>query len=229
MHNKLIDISEASQRLGVTIATLRRWDTSGKLKSVRTFGNHRRYRLEEIEALVNPTVDVPLTQKRAFIYCRVSTKKQQESGNLQRQRDRLIQYCQDKHYTVVTLYEEVASGLNDHRRELTKLLRNLSDVDVVVVEYADRLARFGYAYLKEFAASFNVEIETIEQGVKLQPNEEMVDDLVSIVTCFSTRLYGPRGGRKLKQTIVQTLEKLEQNRGEPDENDDESDSNRPHK
>ncbi|KJS49157.1 IS607 family transposase [Desulfosporosinus sp. BICA1-9] len=229
MQNNLIDISEASQRLGVTIATLRRWDTSGKLKSVRTFGNHRRYRLEEIEALVNPTVDVPSTQKRAFIYCRVSTKKQQESGNLQRQRERLIQYCQDKHYTVVTLYEEVASGLNDHRRELTKLLRNLRDVDVVVVEYADRLARFGYSYLKEFAASFNVEIETIEQGVKLQPNEEMVNDLVSIVTCFSTRLYGARGGRKLKQTIVQTLEKLDQNRGEPDENDDESDSNRPHK
>ncbi len=229
MQNNLIDISEASQRLGVTIATLRRWDTSGKLKSVRTFGNHRRYRLEEIEALVNPTVDVPSTQKRAFIYCRVSTKKQQESGNLQRQRDRLIQYCQDKHYTVVTLYEEVASGLNDHRRELTKLLRNLSDVDVVVVESADRLARFGYSYLKESAASFNVEIETIEQGVKLQPNEEMVNDLVSIVTCFSARLYGARGGRKLKKTIVQTLEKLEQNRGEPDENDDESDSNRPHK
>jgi len=229
MQNNLIDISEASQRLGVTIATLRRWDTSGKLKSVRTFGNHRRYRLEEIEALVNPTVDVPSTQKRAFIYCRVSTKKQQESGNLQRQRERLIQYCQDKHYTVVTLYEEVASGLNDHRRELTKLLRNLRDVDVVVVEYADRLARFGYSYLKEFAASFNVEIETIEQGVKLQPNEEMVNDLVSIVTCFSARLYGARGGRKLKQTIVQTLEKLDQNRGEPDENDDESDSNRPHK
>ncbi|MDR3587491.1 MAG: IS607 family transposase [Desulfosporosinus sp.] len=228
MQNNLIDISEASQRLGVTIATLRRWDTSGKLKSVRTFGNHRRYRLEEIEALVNPTDDTPSTRKKAFIYCRVSTKKQQESGNLQRQRDRLILYCQDKHYTVVTLYEEVASGLNDHRRELTKLFKNFSNIDVIVVEYADRLARFGYAYLKEFAEAFNVEIETVEQGVKLQPNEEMVNDLVSIVTCFGARLYGARGGRKLTQTIVQTIEKLEQDRGEPDENDAESDSGRPH-
>lgn len=99
---------------------------------------------------------------------------------------------------MITIFEEVASGLNDHRRELTKLFRNISNVDVVVVEYADRLARFGYSYLKEFAEAFNVEIETVEQGVKLQPNEEMVNDLVSIVTCFSARLYGARGGRKLK-------------------------------
>lgn len=59
---------------------------------------------------------------------------------------------------------------------------------------------------------------------KLQPNEEMVNDLVSIVTCFSARLYGARGGRKLKQTIVQTLEALEQERGESNENHDEGDS-----
>jgi len=227
MQNNLINISDAAQRLGVTIATLRRWDTLGKLKSVRTFGNHRRYRLEEIEAIVNSVEVVESVQKKAFIYCRVSTKKQQESGNLLRQRERLIQYCQDKHYKVVTIFEEVASGLNDHRRELTKLFRTISDVDVVVVEYADRLTRFGYSYLKEFAEAFNVEIDSVEQGVKLQPNEEMVNDLVSIVTCFSARLYGARGGRKLKQTIVQTLEKLEQDRGEPDENDYESNLDRP--
>ena len=60
--------------------------------------------------------------------------------------------------------------------------------------------------------------------MKLQSNEEMVNDLVSIVTCFSARLYGARGGRKIKQTLVQTLEVLEQERGESDENDNESDS-----
>ena len=227
MSNNLIDISEAAQRLGVTMVTLRRWDTSGKLKSVRTFGNHRRYRIDEIEAIVNQVDAVQPLRGNAFIYCRVSTKKQQESGNLQRQQELLIQYCQDKHYTVVAIYEEVASGLNDHRRELTKMFRNLNKADVIVVEYDDRLARFGYSYLKEFAASFNVEIEAVEKVGKLQPNEEMVNDLVSIVTCFSARLYGARGGRKLKQTIVQTIETLEQERGESDKNNHESDSSQP--
>lgn len=226
MANNLIDISEAAQRLGVTIATLRRWDALGKLKSVRTFGNHRRYRLDEIESIINSAAVVQSVPKNAFIYCRVSTKKQQESGNLLRQKERLIQYCHDNYYKVITVYEEVASGLNDHRSELTKLFRNLGNCDVIVVEYEDRLARFGYSYLKEFAASFNVEIEAIENVSKLQPNEEMVNDLVSIVTCFSARLYGARGGRKLKQTIVQTLETLELERGESVENDDESNFNR---
>ena len=227
MASNLIDISEAAQRLGVTMITLRRWDALGKLKSVRTLGNHRRYRLEEIEAIVNSVEVVQSAQRNAFIYCRVSTKKQQESGNLQRQRDRLIQYCQDKHYTVVAIYEEVASGLNDHRRELTKMFKNLKETDFIVVEYEDRLARFGYSYLKEFAASFNVEIEAVEKAEKLQPNEEMVNDLVSIVTCFSARLYGARGGRKLKQTIVQAIETLEQERGESDKNNHGSDSSQP--
>lgn len=227
MSNNLIDISEAAQRLGVTTLTLRRWDTSGKLKSVRTFGNHRRYRLEEIEAIVNQVAIVPFTQSNAFIYCRVSTKKQQASGNLNRQQERLIQYCEEKHYKVEHIYEEVASGLNDNRRELTKMFRNLSDVDVIVVEYTDRLARFGYSYLKEFAKAFNVEIEAVENVRKLQPNEEMVNDLVGLVTCFSARLYGARGGRKIKQVVVQTLETLEQERGEHVEDDDESDPSQP--
>ncbi|KJR44119.1 Mobile element protein [Desulfosporosinus sp. I2] len=105
------------------------------------------------------------------------------------------------------------------------MFRNLNDVDVIVVEYADRLARFGFSYLKEFAQSFNVKIEAIESAKKLQPNEEMVNDLVSIVTCFSARLYGARGVRKLKQTIVQTIETLELERGEFHEDHDEGDSN----
>jgi len=226
MLNNLIDINEAAQRLGVTITTLRRWDTSGKLNAVRTFGNHRRYRLDEIEALVNQENKASSSTIKAFIYCRVSTKKQQESGNLMRQRERLIQYCHDKNYKVVTIYEEVASGLNDKRRELTKMFKNLRDADVIVIEYADRLAQFGYSYLKDFANAFNVELEAQETTKRLQPNEEMVNDLVSIVTCFSARLYGARGGRKLKETVVQTLETLEQERGEGNENHDESHPNR---
>ncbi|KYH34270.1 hypothetical protein CLTEP_18450 [Clostridium tepidiprofundi DSM 19306] len=80
------------------------------------------------------------------------------------------------------------------------MFRRLNEVDTIIVEYPDRLARFGYNYLKEFAKSLNVSIEAVEQNKKLGPNEEMVNDLISIVSCFSARLYGARGERKKKKT-----------------------------
>lgn len=61
-------------------------------------------------------------------------------------------------------------------------------VEFILVEYPDRLARFGYTYLEEHAKSFNVTVESIEQNQRLESNEEMVNDLISIVTCFSAKL-----------------------------------------
>lgn len=185
---------------------------------MRTAGGHRRYRLSDIESFIG---DTKSSNRNVFVYCRVSTKKQQESGNLIRQKERLIEYCNKKQYNIVHIYKEVASGLNDNRRELIKMLRRLNEVNSIVVEYPDRLARFGFNYLKEFAKSFNVEIEAIEQKTKLEPNEEMVNDLISVVTCFSARLYGARGGKKIKKEIEKLIQELEKERGENSENNNE--------
>lgn len=78
--SKLIDIKEASELLGLNPKTLRRWDDEGKLKAIRTFGNHRRYKLEDIEAIINSTEIEQKIQRNVFIYCRVSTNKQKERG-----------------------------------------------------------------------------------------------------------------------------------------------------
>ena len=207
--DKMISISEASEILGIDIRTLQRWDKDGKLKAYRTLGKHRRYKLSEIEALINSSNIMSNNTQNIFVYCRVSTKKQCDSGNLQRQKERLLQYCNDKGYKSINVFEEVASGINDNRRELIKMFRRLKEVDKIIIEYPDRLARFGFNYLKEFAKSFNVEIETVENNKSLDPNEEMVQDLVSIVTCFSARLYGARGGRKVK-VILDNLERERQ-------------------
>jgi len=222
--SKLIDIKEASELLGLNPKTLRRWDDEGKLKAIRTFGNHRRYKLEDIEAIINSTEIEQNNQRNVFIYCRVSTNKQKESGKLLRQKERLVQYCNERQYNIVHIFEETASGLNDKRRELTKMFRRLSEVDTIIVEYPDRLARFGFNYLKEFSKSLNVNIEIIEEKSKAEPNEEMVNDLISVVTCFSTRMYGARGGRKAKKDIEKTIKELEKERGDNSENNNESNS-----
>jgi putative resolvase len=121
--SKLIDIKEASELLGLNPKTLRRWDDEGKLKAIRTFGNHRRYKLEDIEAIINSTEIEQKIQRNVFIYCRVSTNKQKESGKLLRQKERLVKYCNERQYNIVHIFEETASGLNDKRRELTKMFR----------------------------------------------------------------------------------------------------------
>jgi predicted site-specific integrase-resolvase len=141
-----------------------------------------------------------------------------------RQKDRLIQYCNNRQYNIINIFEEVASGLNDKRRELTKMFRRLNEIDTIIVEYPDRLARFGFNYLKEFSKSLNVNIESIEEKSKVEPNEEMVNDLISVVTCFSARMYGARGGRKIKKDIEKTIKELEKERGENSENNNESNS-----
>ena len=136
--------------------------------------------------------------------------------------ERLIKYCNDKRYNVIYIFEEVASGLNDKLRELIKMFRRLNEINLIVIEYLDRLAGFEYNYLKEFAKLFNVDIEIVEQNKKLEHNEEMVQDLVSVVTCFSARLYGSRGDRRIKYDIQKSIQELEKERSANSENNNES-------
>mgnify|MGYP002352702491 FL=1 len=119
--NEMIDITKASKLLGVNVKTLRRWDNEGKLKAYRTIGGHRRYKFTDLQNILGETSQN--IQRNVFIYCRVSTKKQADSGNLLRQKERLVQYCNDKQYNIIQIFEEVASGLNDKRKELLKMLR----------------------------------------------------------------------------------------------------------
>ena len=214
--------SEASKITGVTVKTLKIWDNEGLLKAkYKTAGGHRRYDSDDIEKYIGNDISKE-KQQNAFIYCRVSTKKQQESGNLQRQKERLVKYCNEKQYNIVEVFEEVASGINDNRRELIKMFRRLDEIKYIVIEYDDRLARFGYNYLKEYAKSFNVEVEVVEHNEKKDVNEEMVNDLITIITCFSAKIYGSRGGRKIQKAIQKSIQEIKDERDENSENNDTS-------
>ena len=219
---RMISISEASKLTGVTVKTLKIWDNEELLKAkYKTVGGHRRYDSDDIEKFIGKDISKE-KQRNVFVYCRVSTKKQQESGNLQRQKERLIKYCKEKQYNIVEVFEEVASGINDNRKELIKMYKRLDEVKYIVVEYEDRLARFGYNYLKEYANSFAVEIEVIEHNERKDSNEEMVNDLISIITSFSAKIYGSRGGRKIQKAIQKSIQELEKERDENSENNDTS-------
>lgn len=210
--SKLLSSGEAQRQFNVTRHTLLRYEEDGIIKPLRTprGRGQRRYLEDELSDVFGLPRDRALTdsdQVRVATYCRVSTRKQADSGNLKRQVDRLKQHCIDKKYELVGHYDEIASGVNEKRRQLLKLMKlaTTGAVDVVLVEYKDRLARFGFRYLEFFFNSYGVQVLSIEDKASTDENAELVKDLISIVTSFASRVYGKRGGRKTKQQLEQAL------------------------
>lgn len=204
---RLYTPAEATERFGLSRRSLLRYEADGLIKPVRTPGGQRRYPESELLQLFGLERKAGLSGNRAGLYSRVSTRKQADAGKLERQTQRLKEYAQTAGYEIVGIYEEIASGLKENRRQLRKLVRAIiaGKIEIVVVEYKDRLARFGYAYLEMLCESHGVRIEAIEEKASEDENEELVKDLISIVASFSARLYGRRGGRKARKELEEHL------------------------
>ena len=203
--DKLLTVNQVAKLLNVWPETVRRWDNTGQLSSVRTPGGHRRYRESQVLALLGEPAKSG-KQLRCAVYARVANQDHADTGGLQRQKEKLITYAVEKDYRVVAVYTEVASGLNENREELAKLIKMAlqGEVDVVITENKERLAGFGYSYLKEFLASCKVKIEFVETENGPDYQEEMIEDLVGIIASFSTKIYGKRGN-KIAKKIVQFI------------------------
>jgi len=175
IEQRLLSLKKASKILGVSEKTLRRWDNAGKIKAFRTQGNHRRIPESEILRLMGKSP----TEFNCAIYARVSSQKQTQDGNIERQKERLIEYAKAKGYTIVKVFTETASGLNENRKQLWKLLSLVINhqIDIVLIEFKDRLARFGYNYLVKLIESHGAKVEIVTQ-------EEVPKDVTQELCCF---------------------------------------------
>lgn len=119
-----------------------------------------------------------------------STKKQAGAGNLEWQLERLRAYAREKGYRVVAEHTDVASGLRPCRRGLERVLKmaERGEFKKLLIEYPDRLSRFGYAYLERYLKHCGVKIEVTSQKEPEDAHTELVQDLLSIVTSFSAHL-----------------------------------------
>lgn len=158
----------------------------------------------EIERIVRGRIGAK--EVKAVIYARVSSSDQK--SDLERQVQYLAQYCSAKGYRVVDVLSDVASGLNTSRRGLLKLFDYVVNrrVDVVVVTYKDRLTRFGFEYLEYFFKQYGVGIDVVYGEEPKGACQELVEDLVAVVTSFAGKLYGRRSHKKKK--LVEGLKKL---------------------
>lgn len=198
---KLINIENAAEMLGVSKDTLRNWDKNGKLKSQRTEGNHRRYRLGDILKILGVYDEMDKQKESVAIYCRVSSHDQKKKGDLDRQKGRILEYCVKKGYTVDHIIEEVRSGMSDTRpklKTLFKLVRN-REINKIVVEHKDRLCRFMFNIFVEFFDSFDVKIECVSQKRTKGFEDELVEDMLALMSSFSAKIYGKRSAANRKK------------------------------
>lgn len=170
-----INTKTACIRLGVHPNTLRNWDKEGKIKTIRTPGGNRLYDLSSISQ-----------ERTKIIYARVSSNGQKP--DLEKQ----ISYLRTR-YPKYDLIQDIGSGLNFKRKGFATLLDRIlsGNVDEVVIAHRDRLCRFGFDMLNAIANKFNTRIVVLNES-QLSPQEELVQDLLSIIHVFSCRLYGLR-------------------------------------
>jgi len=189
---KLYRTGKVAEMLGVSRITVIRWIKQGKIRAVR-LGREFRVSEDEVKRLLKGKV-----VNTAIIYARVSSSDQK--SDLERQVEYLKEYCSAKGYSVVDVLTDVASGLNEKRRGLKKLFEYVVNgkVDVVVISYKDGLTRFGFKYLEEFFGSHGVRIEVVFGDEPKDLQQELIEDLIAIVTSFAGRLYGMRSHKKRK-------------------------------
>jgi len=195
---KIYKITEASAYLGISINSLKTLANNNKINSFKTDGEHRRFREDDLDSYMG--VKKEKQERLTVIYARCSTAKQKE--NLERQKDRLRKHAEEKGYKYLMI-DEIASGINEKRKGIHKLIKMCFEgkVERILIEYKDRLARFGYEYLDAIFRNLEVIVEIVEIKEK-KYEEELAEDIMKILTCYSARYYGARGGRKKKTEPV---------------------------
>ena len=178
-----------AELLGVSVKTLQRWDREGILKANRTPTDRRYYTYDQY--LQFKGIQIENDIRDIVIYARVSTRNQKD--DLQNQVEFLKQFCNAKGIIVNQCIEDFGSGLNYNRKKWNKLLEEVMEnkIKTIVISSKDRFIRFGYDWFEKFCEKFNTKIIIVNNEV-LSPNEELVQDIISILHVFSCRLYGLR-------------------------------------
>jgi excisionase family DNA binding protein len=198
---KLYRVGKAASNLGVTVQTLKNWIYAGKIQSLKTAGGEHRIPESEIKRILG----IKEEEKKNIIYARVSSRDQ--AKDLETQLDLLESFVIKNGHSNIIKMKDIGSGINPKRKELLKLFKMVDENEIsnVFITYKDRLTRFGFGYLEHYFNSHGVTISIINDEEVKDPQKELVDDLIAIVTSFSGKIYGMRSHKSKK--IVEAVKK----------------------
>lgn len=192
---KLYSISQFAEKIGVTAHTLRVWHKEEKLIPAKiTDGGTRYYSQEQLDNYFG--IKRIQKEKKVIGYCRVSSYKQKD--DLERQTENVKKYMIAKGYQF-EIITDIGSGINYNKKGLNKLIEMIvsGEVSKIVILFKDRLIRFGYELIEKIGQLYGVEIEIIDNSEK-SSEQELVEDMIQIVTVFSCGLQGKRANQAKK-------------------------------
>jgi putative resolvase len=186
-------LSTYAKKAGVSYKTAYRWWKAGQLDA---------YQMPTGTVVVREPTLAPPSVGRIALYARVSSADQK--SDLDRQMQRLRDYAAAKGYAVAKEVSEIASGLNDHRPKLSKLLTDPT-IGTLIVEHRDRLSRFGSEYIRQLLETQGRHLEVLFPS---DTEHEVVDDFVAVITSMAARLYGQRSSRQKAAKIRACVERV---------------------
>ena len=197
---KIYRLNEFAKLIGKSVQTLQRWDREWIFKAHRNKTNRRYYThdqyLEYIGQKASP-------EKKNIVYYRVSSSGQK--GDLENQKKAIEQFCIAQGIAVSEWLSDIGSGLNYTRKNFLSLMEMVErgEVAQIIVAHKDRFVRFGFEWFEKFCKNHGT-IILIMNNESLSPTEEVTKDLLSIIQCFSSRLYGLRKyKKKIKEMIYE--------------------------
>ena len=201
---------EVSDIFGVSPKTVQGWDRRGLLKFQRTSTNRRILPKEDLVSELktrNMYIETD-DRKKDIIYARVSTLNQKEQGDLDRQALYILENVKD--LVNVEVIKEHGSGLNSRRKGLSKLLDNVIEdkVNRIFITYKERLTRFGYEYIERICDEHGVEIIILHKGEEKSNEEELVEDMMSLLDSFSGKWYDMRSHSNKKKQVKELVNKV---------------------
>ena len=203
-----LSIGQLADKLGVTTHTVREWSKEKKIPYERTEGGHRRFDLDTVLSSIDPG---KLKKEKLTIgYARVSTAG--AKNDLENQSKAIELFCSAKGWKH-KIISDIGSGLNYNKKGLKELINLIetNQVQRIVINYKDRLLRFGSEIIFEICSYHDVEVVIINETENKTYNEELVKDVLAIITVFSSKLYGSRSHKNSE--IVKNAKNMFNKRG----------------
>mgnify|MGYP002073740409 CR=1 FL=1 len=189
---------EVLQLLGISRPTLTKYVKTGVIRATRLPNKRYDYNSEDVFRLFNKGVE-----RKTYLYARVSTQKQK--ADLENQVAMLKQFCFSNGYRISGIYSDIASGISfEKRKDFFKLLDEVLDgrVEKVVITCKDRLSRVGFDLFYHLFRKYHCDIIVMSEigSVKLD-SEEVFEEIISLLHCYSVKLYSKRKAKRIKEVL----------------------------